>query len=314
MNKILKLYLLLPSDDFLGLFSKALNRIVARLVKVTLDFYVPNYYRRTQKEGNRLLGNIDIKKEVIVSLTSFPARLGDVWIAIESLFRQSYKVDRIVLWLDNSIAESELPPSLKQQVNNGLELRFVEDLRAHTKYFYALSEFKENLVITVDDDCYYPKNTIKNLITMHKEFPEAIIANRMHGIVFNSDGKIAPYSEWRHNFKPRKGQDGLYLLTGVSGVLYPPGIFDERLFNKEVFMDICKFADDIWLTINAIINNISIKTNSEFNKDFISISKTGRFRLLNHNSKSGGNDEQLKAVLDYFELGNLETYREKNSS
>jgi hypothetical protein len=42
----------------------------------------------------------------------------------------------------------------------------------------------------------------------------------------------------------------------------------------------------------------------------IAISKSGAVRLLNYNSLGNGNDVQLRAVLDHFELGNLEKYRE----
>jgi hypothetical protein len=305
MDRLLVWYFALPHDNKLGIVTKVINRSAAKALKIFLDITVPESFKATKHELEEVLNTTPRKTKVIVSLTSFSVRLDDVWIVIECLYRQTYKVDRIVLWLDKGVQYEELPKSLKQQIERGLEVRFVEDLRAHTKYYYALQEFKKDIVITVDDDCYYPLDTIANLIDINKEFPRSIAANRIHGIVFDKKNKIVPYSDWKHNFKPQKNDPNLHLLTGVSGVLYPPEIFNETLFEKEVLLDICKYADDIWISMHAILNEVQIKTNTKFNKDFISISKSSRVRLLNHNSKNGGNDDQLKSVLKHLQMDPL---------
>lgn len=292
----------LPHDSTFGILSKIINRTTAKLFKIILDKTVPKYYEKTQ---NELIHPINIEpreRKIVVSLTSFEARLDDVWIVIESIFRQTYKADKVVLWLGNHLKNKQLPFALLCQKQKGLEIRYVDDLRAHTKYFYALQEFNDCHVITVDDDCYYPNDIIENLIRLNHLYPDSIVANRIHGIVHNKEGKIAQYHNWKHNYIPNSKDKLPHLLTGVSGVLYPPNVYDKTLFEKEVFMEICKFADDIWLTANAIKQNIQIKTNPKFNKDFISISKTSRVRLLDHNSKSGGNDQQLMSVFEYLKL------------
>ena len=201
--------------------------------------------------------------------------------------------------------------TLKNQMKRGLEIRLVEDLRSHTKYYYALKEYNNSFVITVDDDCYYPENLIENLMKIHREYPNSIASNRIHKIKFKENYDL-PYAKWSHNFSPKNNVNGTYLLTGVGGVLYPPKIFDAPFFNATVFMEKCKFADDIWLSVNAFRLGINIASNGKFNKDMIAISKTGDVRLLNYNSKGNGNDSQLRAVLDYFKMGNLVNYKNSN--
>lgn len=196
-------------------------------------------------------------------------------------------------------------------MKRGLEIRLVEDLRSHTKYYYALKEYNNSFVITVDDDCYYPENLIENLMKIHREYPNSIASNRIHKIKFK-ENYVLPYAKWSHNFSPKNNVNGTYLLTGVGGVLYPPKIFDAPFFNATVFMEKCKFADDIWLSVNAFRLGINIASNSKFNKDMIAISKTGDVRLLNYNSKGNGNDSQLRAVLDHFKMGNLENYKNRD--
>lgn len=300
VNKLLGWYQALPHDNSLGIFSKALNRGAAKALKLYLDNTVPNYFIGTRKQFKTVLNKDPRDVKITVSLTSFPARLENVWIVIECIFRQTYKVDRIVLWLDENLKDHRLPPTLVAQMDRGLEVRYVEDLRAHTKYYYALQEFKDDIVITVDDDCYYPVDTVENLMAIHQEYPQSIAANRIHGIVVNNNNEVVDYKNWSHNYKPENDSKLDHLLTGVSGVLYPPSIFNDNLFKREVLLDICKYADDVWLSLHARAAGISIKTNSRFNKDFISISKSFKVRLLNHNSKSGGNDVQVKAVLKYL--------------
>lgn len=41
------------------------------------------------------------KEAVIVSFISFPARIGTVHYAIRKLMNQTYRLDRIILWLSN---------------------------------------------------------------------------------------------------------------------------------------------------------------------------------------------------------------------
>lgn len=88
----------------------------------------------------------------------------------------------------------------------------------------------------------------------------------------------------------------------MGGVLYPPNIFDNLLFDKSIFLDNCKYADDLRLTLNAFRLDVKIASNHTFNKDLIAISKSWNTRLLNYNSKDNGNDVQLNSVLEYLKL------------
>jgi predicted fused transcriptional regulator/phosphomethylpyrimidine kinase len=67
-------------------------------------------------------------------------------------------------------------------------------------------------------------------------------------------------------------------------------------------MAICKFADDVWLSLHAFRLNIEVATNNKFNKDMISISTSSKFRLLDFNSKGNGNDGQIKAVVKEYQI------------
>src|SRR5690606_12332292 len=137
----------------------------------------------------------------IVTLTSYPARINDVWISIESIFRQIRKPDRVILWLaHDQFPERDLPESLIQLQGRGLDIRYCEDIRSHKKYYYTMQAYPTDIVITIDDDTYYPANTISCLMEMHQQYPDSIVANRAHLMNYKGD-TLLPYHTWPRNYK-----------------------------------------------------------------------------------------------------------------
>jgi len=303
MSFIYRLYFSLPNFGRLGLPGKAVNRILGIGLKRILDLIMPGYYKRTAHKAGFGLNTKQRSETYIVSLTSFPARINDIWITIETILRQSFKPDKIILWLgkDKFPDQESIPTSLKNLLERGLSIEFVEDIRSHTKYYYALKKYSGSNIITLDDDSYYPKNTLLQLYKLHKKHPQLICANRVHKITFRDD-VVKPYRHWTHNFKGDISPSHSLLQTGVNGVLYPRQSLNIDVFEKLTFQRLCYFADDIWLKIQALRNNTKIVTGKGFNKDFITVSNSQRQKLVSGNVLSGGNDEQLKNVLDHYNI------------
>lgn len=312
MNTLLDIYFKLPHDKTLGILTKAFNRVVAKILKRVLDRTVPSYFLKTVDQFPSGINHIARDKKVIVSLTSFPARIDDLWIVIECLFRQTYQADKIILWLARPQFEGlELPENLLNQQKRGLDIRFIdEDLRSHKKYYYALKEYHKDLVITVDDDVFYPQDTFKELKKYNDLFPNCVVANRGHLIKFkNNSSMILPYKKWQHNAKI--GEASFFLVpTGVGGVLYPPGALSEEVFNKEVFIKKCFMADDLWLKISSLLNGKMVFITPRYKQEFITVGRTQENKLVTSNSLNGGNDQQLRAVLDHYQLRNLAKFRQ----
>ncbi|EOS52877.1 hypothetical protein [Adlercreutzia caecimuris] len=185
----------------------------------------------------------------VVSLTSYPARIGTVHKAVESLMCQSVVPSRIELWLaveQFPYGEAELPQPLLDLAGGQFVIRWCDDIKAHKKYFYALQEHPNSPIVTVDDDLWYASDTIEKLLEAHRLFPGAVCARRVKRIGFKPDGSIAPYREWPLCAVPLEPRTDL-LATGVGGVLYPPGCMDDRVFDKELLMRVCPNSDDLWL-------------------------------------------------------------------
>ena len=170
-----------------------INRVLGRIANYTYPVYCnSNKIRLNKNYASKMCHH-----KVIISLTSFPARIDKVYLCINSLLRQSVRADKIVLWLaDTQFPNgSGIPESLKRLVGEKFEIRFCDDLRSYKKIFYSAQQFKDDIIITVDDDTLYPEDWLLNLINTYIKYPDCVCCYRAHKIVLKS-GKIAPYSEW----------------------------------------------------------------------------------------------------------------------
>ena len=93
-----------------------------------------------------------------------------------------------------------------------------------------------------------------------------------------------------------------YLLApvGVSGVLYPPESINKEVFNKEVFMKICIYADDMWLKVMSLLNSTKIIQTDCFSGHFFSIPGSQKESLLRINITNKQNDVQFQALLERY--------------
>lgn len=235
---------------------------------------------------------------IIVSLTSFPARINKLWITIATLLNQTYEDVHIVLWLSREQFPNEtdsLPQSLVRLISMGVDIRFVDDdLRPHKKYFYAFKEWPDHCVITVDDDIIYNLNLVESLVKMHEKYPDCVICNR--GI--NIEKKA--YVSWKHTDERQAGVPSHIIMpTGIGGVLYPPGCYDNKhIFDIDVIKRTCLNGDDLWL---------NFMTRSKGTKVVLTGFKTGLVTLLtsqssalcNNNVGQNKNDVQIAAINEW---------------
>ncbi len=303
MNKLYNIYFLLPNFAANGNFiGKVINKVILIVLKRLFDFFIPVYYKRTAEKAP--IGITEKKRDskYIVSLTSFPARINDVWISIETILRQSVKPDEIILWLaESQFPDKKIPESLHNLTKRGLTIKYCDDLKSHKKYYYAVKEYSDSNIITLDDDLYYHKDVLKNIIELHKKYPDCISTNRAHEIIIIND-EILPYRKWNHNAVNITKPSHLLLQTGGAGTLYPPRKLHKDILDKNLIKHLSFHADDVWLKMMAYLEGTKIITNKFYNKDFITVSKTQKEKLVSTNVIMGGNDEQLKNILDYYNI------------
>lgn len=255
------------------------------------------------------MGTQDIinNRELIVSLTSHGKRIHFVFRTIESIFQQTYKANRIILWLGdrefNSV--SELPLILQKQVARGLEIRFVKDIRSYTKLIPALKEFPEANIVTIDDDILYPFDLLERLTATHRNYPKAVCCMAMRKLELKGLKSFYPYKKKEIEYVKGNIDTTNYIAEGFAGVLYPANCFPKEVFNEEVFLRIAPNADDIWFKAMEMLNNtqiIPLESISPIWEQILVDENTQDISLMNENIFMNRNDIQIKAVFDYYNL------------
>ena len=234
-----------------------------------------------------------VDKKIIVSLTSYPARIVTVHRVIDSLIHQSIQANKIIIWLSEiefPRRESDLPQELLNLIGiNNFEVRWVkENLKSHKKYFYALQEYSQNIVITVDDDIYYDKDLIKELVESYKKHPLSI-STRKARIMLKNKENMEKYQNWYGKLPEYVDQERLDICAiGVGGVLYPPNCSNGRWFNQENIIMLASEQDDLWLKYNELIDGITVVYTGDINKDIV-IEGTQEEALCKENLYGSGN-------------------------
>lgn len=256
-------------NGILKIWQKVFNRLVPQLLYFQKKYIMEQNILHWHEPGISSEKYCD--HDIIASITTYGKRIYDVHLTIESLMEQTMKANRIILWLDYSFENKPLPNALRLLQDRGLEIMYCKDIRSYKKLIPALQKFPEDAIITFDDDVIYEFDLLEKFIMAYQENPSYIYCGRMHRMLFDKSGGVLPYSKWEWN---QNNMDAslLNFPTGVGGILYPPHSLDEEVFNEPVFMDICKFADDIWFKAMAVKKGTLTKkifTHSERGDDYL---------------------------------------------
>lgn len=132
---------------------------------------------------------MDVKRPIIVSMTSWKNRIHHVAKTIFQMYRQSLKPSKIYLTLSSDEfpkKDAELPNELIL-LKNALpefEIKWVkENTKAFKKLIPVLHEYKKSdvWILTVDDDVFYSSNYIEFIVNNAERNIGAVINPRMAG-------------------------------------------------------------------------------------------------------------------------------------
>lgn len=195
--------------------------------------------------------------KLIVSLTTFPARINTVYKTISSLLNQTLKPDELILWLaEEQFLNKKLPENLTKLEQYGLKIMWYEkDIKSFKKLIPTLQKYPNDIIVTFDDDYYYDERILEYLYNAYLENPNCIHARQ----AFIVKGEIVK------SLHPRSYvYDSSYLPSyrnepvGCGGVLYPPHSLHENVLNENEFLKELPTHDDIWFWGHALRNNTKI--------------------------------------------------------
>lgn len=246
-----------------GLMEEYKNNGLQGVVK-RVAYYLPNHYIINKVKTTQLTYGLNKaekrEKQIIISLTSYPARFENIHLGLKSLLMQTVKPDKIILWFGSDTKTNDLTQKMLELEQYGIEYRFdkCNNIKPHKKYYYAMQEFPNDIIITVDDDVVYPPKTIESLMKSYARHPNAVSARRVHKITFTKDGKVAPYGKWLKEYRKEKHESMALMAVGVGGILYPPSCLDKRAFDINKIQELCIGADDIWLKCMEVLKNTKV--------------------------------------------------------
>lgn len=283
------------------MFGKLRTYIKNHILNIR-NIIINKYYRNIKLSKEPIILNPDvISPKVIVSLTSYPKRFKYVKFSIISILRQTELPNRIILYLDENIGDDEITDDLRALQNHGLEIeKRPINMKPHKKYFYAIKENPEDIIITIDDDCIYNKRLIEKLLASYHKYPIAISAVRIHRILFDKHNNTYPYNKWKWDYRQNGPGKDLF-VTGVAGALYPPHVMKKDiLLDSDTIMKYSADNDDIWLKFIQIISGVMVvKVNCPIHA---SVEGSQEISLNSQNVGNNRNDIIIKDLIEYFKV------------
>lgn len=239
-------------------------------------------------------------EKVIATLTSYPARISYVWIAIKSLMLQSYRPDRIILWLaEEQFPEKVLPRELLELTTHGLEIIWMHDIFGHKKYYYPVINQKEDeIVITFDDDIIYDPLLVERLIATHKKYPHCLVCER--GQAFDDHSQENP-GRWKtisstgvkvpsYSINPSPG----------GGCLIPYGSFFKDATNEEIIRELAYKNDDLWYMFMSAEQGTKIVKTRKWHRTFTVIEDSQQEQMSSENILENKNIEIMNSLKNAY--------------
>ena len=279
-----------------------------RLFLVNLYYTIIYFISFLLSKNDYRLNNNNRKEKIIVSLTTYSKRINTVFLAIESIFEQTAKPDKIVLWLDkNEFSIDTIPSTLKKQIKQGLTVDFCDNIRSYKKLIPSLKKYPDDIIITIDDDIVYKNDCIENLYNAYLEDKNQVYCN--YSFKFLSQ-----------DFRPVVNENKAYFLfnyigTG-AGTLFPPHILPDEIFNEDVFMKLAPIHDDVFISLLLQMYNINLVNVNKNYKYYIKliqkriIINTQSIGLFKENSIKNKTKTQLLNLLNHYgiELKNINKF------
>ena len=217
--------------------------------------------------------------DLIVSLTSYPARIGTVNQTIESLLKQSLKPDKLILWLAPEQfpnKEADLPQELLDLQNQGLTIDWYHDIGSYKKLIPTLRKYPDAIVVTADDDLIYHTDWLRKLYEAYDKKKKIIYVHRITRL-FIRNGKLRVLDRQKYlqndkyYFPSLCKASAFNKLSGGAGALYPPHCFHKDIFDEKKFKKLAPTSDDVWFWLQALRNGYLVEAleNGDTNLQYI---------------------------------------------
>lgn len=237
---------------------------------------------------------------VIISLTSIPSRLDSLYLVIRSLLAQTYRAEKILLWLHKDL-KAAIPENLRELVGDIFEIHYVDMTCSHRKLVHSLTLHPKKVIVTCDDDLMYNPSWLQRLYQDHLIYPDRIIAHECREIAYDDEGKLLNYSEWKTQTEP--GVSSPWMMPiGYGGVLYPPAVLHEDVTREDLYLGLAPRADDLWFKAMSYLKGTITQRSQQPGQKPIPIAGSQKVSLKHTNVRENGNYQQWQAICGHYKI------------
>jgi hypothetical protein len=160
----------------------------------------------------------------------------------------------------------QLPSNVTALTAFGLEIESCDDLGPYKKLIPALRKYPDAVIVTADDDLYYRRTWLEELVDSYAPGRHELVCHRAHRITLTPQGLPQHYANWNHNTGSNEASQLIFPTSG-AGALYAPGTLHIDVTRADLFAELAPNSDDVWLFWMAARNGMFFR-------------KIGRKRLL----------------------------------
>jgi hypothetical protein len=242
------------------------------------------------------------KHKVYCSLTSSPERLKKSQKVLRQILNSPY-ISKIYVNLPEKYRDTDKYNKKDidyiQNLSQKIKIRRIKkDIGPISKILPTLTRIRDNkaIIISIDDDVYYPQTLINELIYYSVKYPKTIWGGA--GFGFGDMETILKRTNWPEKRKPRFPY--VDVIEGWGAIAYKKGFLDIPLVKKLLKKGkVCKLSDDLVISYVLAKNKIKRKVimNKYFsgNEDVKPLSYGLGKGALHQGSGIGGIDEGVDA-------------------
>ena len=202
---------------------------------------------------------VSTNHRVVISLTTIPIRINDIYYTINSLLDQSHRVDQINICIPYYMKRTGLPYIVPDYLKNLQNVKIIncQDFGPITKLLPTLNleNNPDTKIIYIDDDRIYSYTSIETLVKYSEKFENFAICN--WGWKIPSDRNFLTHSSFR-NLAPKYlfSYGSVDIIEGCEGCLVKPKFFTPDIYSLDHAPRELFFVDDICISGHLAKNNI----------------------------------------------------------
>lgn len=199
-------------------------------------------------------------EDVVISFSTTPYRINEMQDTVNTILQQNTKVAAIYLAVPYVFKRDGTPYVVPEWLQNHPKITIIrtQDYGPATKVLGVLEQLNLNpntIIITMDDDIKYPKNTVLHLVYKAKKYPNEAIGIAGADLDYDDYGNLLP-NKIGGLVSQTDSDAHATLLQGFASIAYRRKFFSNDVFEISNAPRECINSDDFYLSFHMAKQNI----------------------------------------------------------